>query len=55
MFANAKTNIKQQEIEDLVAVSYIFLRNTLKIWNKMYIKEVYFSFGFHWHSSIHVR
>ena len=31
MSANAKANIKQQEIKDLVAVSYIFLRNTLKI------------------------
>ena len=31
MSANAKANIKQQEIKDLVAVSYIFFRNTLKI------------------------
>ena len=30
MSANVKANIKQQEIKDLVAVSYIFLRNTLK-------------------------
>ena len=31
--ANVKGNIKQQEIKDMVAVSYIFLRSTLKTWN----------------------
>ena len=30
MPANVKANIKQQEIKDLVAVFYIFLRKTLK-------------------------
>ena len=32
MSAYAKAN-KQQEIKDLVAVCYIFLRSTLKTWN----------------------
>ena len=36
MSAYAKANnIKQQEIKDLVAVYYIFLRSTLKTWNVM--------------------
>ena len=30
MSANIKGNIKQQEMKDVVAVSYIFLRSTLK-------------------------
>ena len=30
MPVNVKTNIKQQEIKDLVAVSSFFLRSTLK-------------------------
>ena len=33
MSANVKANIKQQELKDLVAVSYIFLRSTLNTWN----------------------
>ena len=35
MSANVKATMKQQEIKDLVAVSYIFLRSTLKTWNTM--------------------
>ena len=30
MSADVKDNIKQQEIKNLVAASYIFLRSTLK-------------------------
>ena len=33
MSANVKANTKQQELKDLVAVSYIFLRSTLNTWN----------------------
>ena len=55
MSANVKANIiKQQEIEDLVAVSYIFFKKyPQKL--KYNVKSVYFSFDFCWHSpSIHL-
>ena len=36
MPADVKANIKQQEIRDLVAVSYnFFLRSTLETWNTL--------------------
>ena len=31
--ADLKADIKQQEIQELVAVSFIFYKNTFKTWN----------------------
>ena len=48
--ADAKSNIKQQEIKDLVAASYKLLQ---EVPSKLHIqckKGVYFSFDFGWYS-----
>ena len=35
ILADLKTDVKQQEIEELVAVSFTFYRSTFKTWNTM--------------------
>ena len=50
MSANVKANIKQQEIKDLVAVSYIFFKKYPQ--NLKYsVKEGVFFIWFSWRSS----
>ena len=52
MFADAKANIKNEEIKDLMAYLTVFLRNTLKTWNTVQKEgELFISFWLVFHPS----